>query len=59
MSDSSDTGDTQDPTELREEVEQEVEELVEEASEEEVERMAERKRAGVDEPRDGGNPSPS
>jgi hypothetical protein len=36
-----------------------VEELVEEASEEEVERMAERKRAGVDEPRDGGNQSPS
>jgi hypothetical protein len=52
MTDSSDSGATQDPTQLREEVEQELDELIEEASEEEEARMAERDRLGVDEPKD-------
>ena len=59
MSDSSDTGDTQDPTQLREEVEQELKDLTEEASDEEVERMAKRDRGGVDEPNDEVNQSAS
>lgn len=59
MSDSSDTGDTQDPTQLREEVEQELSDLTEEAADEEVERMAERDRRGVDEPNDEVNRSAS
>jgi hypothetical protein len=50
MSDTSDEGDTHDPTEIREEVEQELEELADDASEEEIARMAERDEAGVDEP---------
>jgi hypothetical protein len=59
MTDSSDTGDSHDPTQLREEVEQELDELIEEASAEEVERMAERDREGVDEPHGGTGDSPS
>lgn len=50
MTDSSNAGDTSDPTQLREEVEQELQDLTEEASAEEAARMAERDRTGVDEP---------
>lgn len=59
MSNANGTGDTPDPTELREEVEQELRDLTEEAAGEEVERMAERDRAGVDEPNDDGDQTPS
>ena len=58
MSNPNGTGDTPDPTELREEVEQELRDLTEEAAGEEVERMAERDRAGVDEPNDEGDQTP-
>lgn len=57
MSDSSNPGDTQDPTQLREEVEEELQTLSDEAASEEAERMAERERTGVDEPNDEVNQS--
>jgi len=53
----SDSSDTPDPEELREEVEEELDDLTEKAAQEEVERMAKRDRAGVDEPNDEVNQS--
>lgn len=50
MTDSSDSQDTQGPTQLREEVEAELDDLAEDAAEEERDRMAEREEQGVDEP---------
>jgi hypothetical protein len=50
MSDTSDSQDTHDPTQLREEVEAELEQLTEEAAVEEKARMEDREEAGVDEP---------
>ncbi len=48
----SDTGETPDPTELREEVEEELDDLAEKAAAEERQQMAEREAEGVDEPND-------
>jgi hypothetical protein len=50
MSDTSDSQDTHDPTQLREEVQEELEQLTEEAAVEEKGRMEERDEVGVDEP---------
>lgn len=50
MAATSDSGDTHDPTQLREEVEAELDEMVEEETEAEAKRMAERDEVGVDEP---------
>lgn len=50
MSDTSDSQDTHDPTQLREEVEAELDQLADEAAVEEKARMDERDEAGVDEP---------
>jgi hypothetical protein len=59
MSNANGTGDAPDPTAVREEVEQELRDLTEAAAGDEVERMAERDRAGVDEPNDEGDQTPS
>jgi hypothetical protein len=57
MPDPTEPDDTQDPTQIREEVEEELQELVDDASAEEVERMATRDRIGADEPNDEVNQS--
>lgn len=56
MTDTGNSQDTQDPTQLREEVEQELDDFVEDTAEEERDRMAERDEQGVDEPSDGLEP---
>jgi len=46
----SDTSESPDPTELREEIQEELEELTEEAQAEEADRMTERDEQGIDDP---------
>ncbi len=57
MSDTSDSNETPDPEELRDEVEAELDELSDEAAAEERDRMAQRDADGVDVPNDEVNQS--
>ncbi len=57
MSDTSDSPETPDPTQLREEIEEELEVLVDDAAAEERDRMADRDDKGIDEPNDEVNQS--